>query len=209
MELYSYFRSSTAYRVRIALNLKGIDYKYRGINVLKKEHRSEEYLAIHPQGLLPTLVLADGAVLTQTNAILEYIEETYPDPPLLPSDPLERAKVRAWASNITCEIHSLNNLRALNYLLNEFNITQEQKLSWYQHWILEGFAPLEEQILAAPYCNGEEITVADLYLIPQIFNALRYETDMTAFPKIMSVYEACNKLDAFERAAPANQPDAF
>lgn len=208
MELYSYFRSSAAYRLRIALNIKGIEHTLKPVNLLKGEHKSEAYRALQPQGLVPALQLDDGTTLGQTTAIVEYLEAEYPHTPLLPRDSVAAAVVRSWVNTIACDIHPLNNLRVLKYLAHELGVDETQKSAWYHHWISEGFAALESQVRAAPYCFGAEVTLADIYLIPQIYNALRFNTDMTAFPKLMAIDEACNKLAAFAEARPENQPDA-
>lgn len=208
MELFTYFRSSAAYRVRIALNLKGIEHQLTPVNLLKGEHKSEAYKQLQPQGLVPALKLDDGRVINQSTAILEYLETEYPQVPLLPSDSYDAAIVRSWVNLIGCDIHPIDNLRVLKYLVHELGVGEEDKVAWYQHWITEGFTALESQIKAAPYCFGSEVTLADLYLVPQVYNALRFNTDMSAFPKIMSVYEACNALAAFDNAKPENQPDS-
>lgn len=205
MDLYTYFRSSTAYRVRIALNLKAISHNLVTVNLLKAEHSSPDYKTLNPQGLVPALKLDDGNIINQSPAMLEYLEEVYPDTPLLPSDPIERAKVRGWCNVIGCDIHPIDNLRVLKYLTGELGHSEEEKLAWYHHWIRLGFEALEPQLLAAPYCNGDQVTHADLYLVPQVYNALRFEHDMTDFPKIMNIYNACNALDAFKNAAPEAQ----
>lgn len=208
MQLYSYFRSSAAYRVRIVLNYKGIDYQHIGINMLVNEQRSDDFLALNPQGLVPALCLDDGTMLTQSTAILEWLEEVYPEPPLYPQDLIERAKVRMIVNAIACDIHPLNNLRVLKYLKNELGVGDEQKAAWYQHWIAMGFDAVERQISGAPYARGDSISLADVYLIPQVYNALRFKQDMAPYPKILSIYRACNLLDAFAAAAPEAQPDS-
>lgn len=208
MELYSYYRSSAAYRVRIALNLKEISCSILPVNLLQAEHQSAGYRSINPQGLVPTLKTGQGHIITQSTAILEWLEETYPDTPLLPEDALERATIRSWCSQIACDIHPVNNLRVLKYLTSDIGVEEAVKNRWYHHWIEEGFAALEAQISAAPYCFGTHVTLADLYLVPQVFNALRFEVPMDPFPKIMQVYESCNQLSAFIDAKPENQIDA-
>lgn len=208
LQLFSYFRSSAAYRVRIALNLKAVGYVQEGVNLVADQQRSDSYMAINPQGLVPALRLENGTVLSQSTAILEWLEEAYPELPLYPKDPIERAKARALTNSVACDIHPLNNLRVLKYLAGEMGITDEQKTSWYHHWIAQGFTSLENQLTATPYSMGDRITMVDVYLIPQIYNALRFKQDMTPFPKIMQVYAACNVLDAFKTAAPEVQPDA-
>lgn len=208
MELFSYFRSSAAYRLRIAFNLKGVEHNIRPVNLLKAEHKSEEYLAINPQGLVPALKIDDGRVLTQSTAILEYIEATQSGQPLLPSDEFEAAKVRSWVNQIACDIHPVNNLRILKYLSGELGADDEAKNAWYQHWIEVGFSALEEQLGDGPFCYGEQVTLADVYLIPQVYNAKRFNVDMSQFPKISAIVDHCNSLDAFIQAMPENQVDA-
>jgi len=208
MELYTYFRSSAAYRVRIALNLKAIAHTLIPVNLLKGEHHGNDYKALQPQGLVPALKTDDGKLINQSTAMLEYLEAEHPQIPLLPSDCYDAAIVRGWANTIACDIHPIDNLRVLKYLVNEFDVNDEQKTAWYQHWIIEGFTALESQIKATPYCFGSEVTLADVYLIPQVYNALRFHTDMSAFPKIMAIYDTCNTLGAFDKAKPENQTDS-
>ena len=208
LQLYSYFRSSAAYRVRIALNLKGVEYQQIGVNLVKVEQRSKEYLALNPQGMVPSLRLEDGTVLTQSGAILEWLEEAFPETRLHPGDAVERAKCRALYNSIACDIHPLNNLRVLKYLSGELGIGDEQKTAWYQHWIALGFSGLEGQLRGAPYALGDSLTLVDVCLIPQVYNALRFNQDMSNYPRIMGVYLACNELGAFQTAAPDAQPDA-
>ncbi|MBR9910075.1 MAG: maleylacetoacetate isomerase [Gammaproteobacteria bacterium] len=207
MELFSYFRSSAAYRVRIALNLKQIEHSIVPVNLLNSEQRGAEYMALQPQGLVPALRLADGRVISQSTAILEYLEAVFPAHPLLPADPYQAAQVRSWANLIACDIHPLDNLRVLKYLKNKLGVSDPEKDSWYQHWILEGFRALESQLVAAPYAAGAQVTLAEVYLVPQVYNALRFNTDLGEFPKIRSIYAACNELPAFQRAAPEQQVD--
>ncbi len=207
LQLYSYFRSSAAYRVRIALNLKSVEYEQIGVNLVKAEQRGPEYLALNPQGLVPSLRLEDGTVLTQSGAMLEWLEETYPQPRLYPADPIERARCRALCSAIACDIHPLNNLRVLKYLSGELGVSDEQKTTWYQHWIALGFDSLEGQLSGSPYALGDSPTMADVYLIPQVYNALRFKQDMSGYPRIQATYQACNELAAFQAAAPEAQPD--
>jgi maleylacetoacetate isomerase len=205
--LYSYFRSSAAFRVRIALNLKNVEYETAPIDLLKGEQRSPAYLAMNPQGLVPALRLADGRVLTQSTAILEWIDAAWPRPALLPSDEFERARVRACCSTIACDIHPLNNLRVLEYLSGTLTIDEQQKTAWYHHWLEAGFNGLEQQLAASPCSHGREPGMTDVYLVPQIANALRYRFDMTCFPKLSAVYAHCMTLDAFVKAHPDAQPD--
>tara|TARA_R110001606_G_scaffold339713_1_gene487820 strand:- start:932 stop:1567 length:636 start_codon:yes stop_codon:yes gene_type:complete len=207
MELYSYFRSTAAYRVRIALNLKGIDYSLTPVNLLKDEQKSDWYLAVNPLGLVPALRLDDGTVLSQSTAILEWLEETSPDMPLLPADPLQRSRVRAMANIIACDIHPLNNLRVLKHLVGELGVSEDAKKQWYHHWIKLGFDALERQMVKGAYTAGDGLSMADVYLVPQVFNALRFDMAMNPYPKIMSVFERCNEQDAFIKAHPDNQED--
>jgi len=207
VELYSYFRSTAAYRVRIALNLKELSYQLTPVNLLKNEQKSEWYRDVNPMGLVPALRLEDGTVLSQSTAILEWLEETSSDTPLLPADPLERARVRAMVNIIACDIHPLNNLRVLKHLVGALGVSEEAKEAWYHHWIQLGFDALESQMQEGAYTAGESLSMADVYLVPQVFNALRFDMDMAPYPKIMSVYERCNQLDAFVRAHPDNQAD--
>ena len=210
MKLYTYFRSSAAFRVRIALNLKGLAYDTAFVHLAKGEQRAPAYGAVNPQALLPTLE-EGGHLLTQSLAILEYLEETHPAPPLLPKDPFERARVRSLAMLVACEIHPVNNLRVLQHLKRALAQNEEQVNAWYRHWIGDGLAKLEAD-LARPgtgiYCQGNLPTIADCCLVPQIFNAQRYQCDTTPYPTVMRVFAACMKLDAFDRAQPAKQPDA-
>jgi maleylpyruvate isomerase len=210
MKLYTYFRSSAAYRVRIALNLKGIGYEAVPIHLTKDGGRqhSPEFRAVNPHGRVPALALDSGVVLTQSLAIIDYLDETHPKPPLLPADPVARAKVRAFTQIIACDIHPLNNLIALQYLRRTLKHEQAEIDAWYHHWILQGFEALEAMIGAGPYAFGSEVTVADICLIPQVFNARRLKVPLDKFPKIVAVDAACLKLAAFDQARPENQPDA-
>ncbi|WP_439134971.1 maleylacetoacetate isomerase [Pseudomaricurvus sp.] len=209
MELYGYYRSSAAYRVRIALNLKRLTYEQVAINLLQNEQQSEVYRLINPQGLVPSLKTDDDNILTQSPAILEWLEESYPEPPLLPQNALDKAKVRSWCFQVACDIHPICNLRILNYVKDNLNAGEEGKTAWLHHWMSEGFRALELQLKTerGVYCFGDWVTLADVYLIPQVFNALRFGVDMEAYPRIMSIYQACNELAAFERAQPErNKP---
>ncbi|AFU98173.1 maleylacetoacetate isomerase [Simiduia agarivorans] len=208
MKLYGYFRSSAAYRLRIALNLKGLSAEQVPVNLLKGEQKGEDYKRINPQGLVPSLATDQGAILTQSPAILEWLEDTYPNVPLLPADPLLRARVRSLCMQIACDVHPICNLRVLKYVANDLGAGEEGKIAWIHHWISEGFAAMESQLGDGPYCLGESLTLADVYLIPQVFNALRFKVPMAQFPKIMAVYNACNQVPAFQLAAPDQQPDA-
>ncbi len=211
MRLYTYFRSSAAFRVRIALNLKGLAYEPRFVHLAKGEHRKADYGAMNPQGLLPALI-DDGHLLTQSLAIIEYLEETHSSPSLLPKDPLGRARVRSLSLLVACEIHPLNNLRALQYLVRELGHSEEDKNKWYQHWIHDGLAKFEADLMRSKgtgrFCHGEAPTMADCCLVPQIFNAQRLECDLSHAPTVLRVFDECMKLEAFQRAQPARQPDA-
>jgi maleylacetoacetate isomerase/maleylpyruvate isomerase len=210
MKLYTYFRSSAAFRVRIAMNLKGLAYVPAFVHLARGEHRAPAYGSVNPQALLPTL--EDGGwLLTQSLAILEYLEETHPAPPLLPKDSFERARVRSLAMLIACEIHPVNNLRVLQHLKRAMGQSEEQVNAWYRHWIGDGLAKLEADLARTDtgvYCHGNSPTIADCCLVPQVFNAQRYQCDTMAYPTVMRVFAACMKLDAFDRAQPSKQPDA-
>lgn len=219
MKLYNYFRSSASYRVRIALELKGLAYDYVAVNLVQGEQRKAPYADWVADPLVPMLEV-DGVRLTQSMAIIEYLDETHPATPLLPADALARAQVRALAQSIACEIHPLNNLRVLKYLVNELGQDEAAKLSWYRHWVSQGLAHFENQLqtLAAQrtasgqapsrYCHGDVPTLADCCLIPQVYNAQRFEVSLDGLPLIQKVIQACMALPAFERAQPHNCPDA-
>ncbi|HEX2492216.1 MAG TPA: maleylacetoacetate isomerase [Steroidobacter sp.] len=211
MKLYTYFRSSAAFRVRIALNLKGLSYESVAKTLVNNEHRAAEYLAVNPHGLVPALEI-DGAVLSQSLAIIEYLDETHPTPPLLPPDPLGRARVRSMALAIACEIHPLNNLRVLTYLRGELKRDDDAVNQWYRHWITEGFTGLEAQVRQSSttkrYCYGDSVSLADVLLVPQVFNARRFNTDLTAFPTLTAISAHLEFLPAFAAARPQAQPDA-
>jgi maleylacetoacetate isomerase len=207
MRLHTYFRSSAAYRVRIALNLKGLAYESVPVNLLKGEHGASEYMAVNPQGRVPSLE-TDGAVLIQSPAILEYLEETHPEPPLLPSDPVARARVRAACALIGCDIHPLNNLAVLRYLKGQLGHEQAAIDAWYAHWIVEGFDALEKLIGQGPFAFGRRPTLADVYLVPQVANARRFKIALDRWPRIAAAEAACAARDAFAAAAPDRQPDA-
>ena len=207
MKLYTYFRSSAAYRVRIALNLKGVAYDSVSINLLTGEQREEGYRAINPQGRVPSLDIG-VATLIQSPAILEYLDECYPEPPLLPVGAVNRAKVRAVASLIGCDIHPLNNSGTIAYLKKRLGHDQATADEWYAHWVREGFDAIERLIEPGPYAFGSRITLADVYLVPQVFNARRFNVSLDAYPKIAAVDAACAGHKAFQDAAPASQPDA-
>jgi maleylacetoacetate isomerase len=210
MKLYSYFRSSAAYRVRIALNLKGVAYQTFAVHLIKDggHHRRPEFRALNPQMRVPVLEAPTGDLLIQSMAIVEYLDEAYPDPPLLPKDLIARAKVRALAQIIACDVHPLNNLGPLRYLKHQLDQQQSAIDAWYHHWILEGFEALEALIEPGPYLYGSAVTLADICLVPQVFNARRLKVPLDQFPKIVGVDAACAKLPAFDRARPENQPDA-
>ncbi|HEV3372947.1 MAG TPA: maleylacetoacetate isomerase [Xanthobacteraceae bacterium] len=210
MTLYSYFRSSAAYRVRIAFNLKGLGYDTAAIHLQKDggQHRKPAYRAINPQMRLPTLKLDSGELLTQSLAIIEYLDEVHPQPPLLPSDPVERAQVRALAQLVACDIHPLNNLAPLRYLKNELGQDQSKIDAWYHHWVREGFDALEAMAAAGPYAHGTDVTLADICLVPQVANARRLKVPLDPYPKIVAIDAACAELSAFEEARPERQPDA-
>ena len=210
MQLYTYFRSSAAYRVRIALNLKGLSAEMVPIHLQKAGglNKKPEYRAVNPQMRVPALRLDSGELLTQSLAIIEYLDEVVPEPPLLPRDPVDRAKVRSIAQLIACDIHPLNNVSALRYLKNELGQDQAKIDRWYHHWILEGFDAMEVMVRPAPYAFGSAVTLADICLVPQVYNARRLKAPLDRFPKLVAIDAACAKLAAFERARPENQPDA-
>lgn len=212
MKLYTFFRGSSPFRLRIALNLKGLRYEAVPVHLGRNEHQRAEFGAVNPQQLLPALVLDDGQVLTQSLAIMEYLEEKYPEPPLLPKDPYGRARVRALSLLIACEIHPLNNKRTLDYLRSGVGRSEEQLADWYRHWIDDGLAKLEAAMARNPssgrFSHGDTPSMADCCLVPQVFNARRYHNDTSKFPTVMRVFGECMKLDAFIRAQPSKQPDA-
>lgn len=213
MKLYSYFRSSAAYRVRIALNLKQLPFDYVPVHLLRYggQQLQDTYRAMSPDALVPTLI--DGDVpLQQSLAIIEYLEETHPTPPLLPKQPVDRAYVRAIALQIACEIHPLNNLRVLKYLKHMLQVPEDAKNDWYRHWIESGFASLEARLANNPrtgkLCFGDTPTMADICIVPQVFNAHRFSIETAHYPTIQRIYEYASTLDAFKAAAPGVQPDA-
>ena len=209
MELYNYFRSSASYRVRIALALKGLEYDYKPVHLTKNEHLNESYAAVLASRLVP--LLRDGDhMLTQSLAIMEYLDETHPEPPLLPKAPAERARVRALALDVACEIHPLNNLRVLRYLVRDLKVSEDDKDRWYRHWVETGLEVVERQLAAQPstYCHGSTPSLADCCLVPQIFNAQRFKCRTDHIPQTMRVYEACMKLPAFSKTQPSECPDA-
>src|SRR4051794_29035682 len=211
LQLYTFFRSSAAYRVRIALNIKGLHFKTISKALGKGEHQQPEYLAINAQGLVPALVVQDS-VLTQSLAIIEYLDEEFPTPPLLPSESTARAHVRAMALAIACDIHPLNNLRVLNYLKREFKQDDAAVNDWYRHWVAEGFRPLEQSVQKyssdGRYCFGTAVSMADVLLVPQMFNARRFEVDLSPYPKLLQISQHLESLPEFAAARPEAQPDA-
>ena len=210
MNLYTYFRSSAAYRVRIALNLKGLQYDMVPIHLTKDggQQRKPEFQKVNPQMRVPALELSSGSVLTQSLAIIEYLDDIEPEPPFLPADALERANVRALAQVVACDIHPLNNLITLQYLKRSLKQEQTEIDVWYHHWVTEGFKALEQMLKPGPFAYGAHVTLADICLVPQVFNARRLKVPLDAFPKIVAVEQACLKQPAFDKARPENQPDA-
>lgn len=210
MKLYTYFRSSAAYRVRIALNLKGLTYDMVPIHLTKDggQHKADTYRAVNAQMRVPALALDNGEVLIQSLAIIDYLDEAHPNPPLLPADPTARAQVRAMAQIIACDIHPLNNLASLQYLRRQLKHEQPEIDAWYHHWIHAGFEALETLVRPGPYTYGETVTLADVCLVPQVYNARRLKVPLDNYPKIVAVDAACTALPAFQLAHPDNQPDA-
>ncbi|WP_300301553.1 maleylacetoacetate isomerase [Ferrovibrio sp.] len=211
MLLYGYFRSSAAYRVRIALNLKGLDYDNHFIHLQKNDQLAEAYAALNPQKQVPALVDGD-TLLTQSLAIVEYLEETHPNPPLLPAGAVARARVRALALAIACDIHPLNNLRVLRYLVKEMGLPEDKKDQWYRHWVENGLQAVEKMLndsaATGQFCHGNTPSMADVCLVPQVANARRFNCDLSACPTIVRIDAECRKLEVFARAAPDRQPDA-
>lgn len=210
MKLYTFFRSSAAYRVRIALNHKGLPYEMVSIHLSKDggQQRKPDFVAVNPQMRVPVLQLPSGDVITQSLAIIEYLDDIHPEPPLLPADPLVRAYTRAIAQTIACDIHPLNNTSVLQYLKNTLKHEQAEIDSWYHHWIIAGFKAIEAMIEPRPYACGAQVTLADICLVPQVANARRFKVPLDAFPKIVAAEQACLNLAAFDKARPENQPDA-
>jgi maleylacetoacetate isomerase len=213
VRLYGYWRSTAAWRVRIALNLKGIDWEYASVHLLRDggEQRAPGFLARNPQGLVPALE-TDGLVLTQSLAILEYLEETHPAPALLPSDPAGRARVRSLAQVIACDLHPLNNLRVLQQLRERFGLDEQQRDEWVRHWVREGLGALETRLAREPatgrFCHGDVPGLSDCCLVPQLYNARRYGCELDECPTLLRIEAACDELEAFRRAVPDRQPDA-
>jgi maleylpyruvate isomerase len=212
MKLYDYFRSSAAYRVRIALNLKGLAPERAFVHLRRGAQRADDYLAVNPQGLVPALVTDGGDVLTQSLAIIEYLDETHPTPPLLPADPAARARVRSLAMAIACDIHPIDNLRVLRYLVHTMGVSEAQKDAWYNYWIDVGLEALERRLAGDPAtgrcCHGDGPTLADICLVPQLANARRVNLDLSPYPTLVRIDAACRELPAFAAAEPARQPDA-
>ncbi|MGD8326862.1 MAG: maleylacetoacetate isomerase [Sphingomonadales bacterium] len=209
MHLYTYFRSSAAFRVRIALNLKGLDWEAIPVNLRENEQKDTGYIAANPQGLLPALAV-EGEILSQSLAILEYLDEVQPDPALLPERSIDRAHVRAMAQVVACEIHPLNNLRVLKYLRGPLGQSEEVTNEWYRYWIKEGFTALEALVRrygSDTHCFGDVLSLADVCLVPQMWNARRFKTDLNAFPRLCAIDAHLTSMDAFESAKPENQDD--
>jgi maleylacetoacetate isomerase len=210
VKLYTYFRSSAAYRVRIALNLKGLQYDMVPVHLTKEggQQRKPEFQKVNPQMRVPALEMSSGDVLTQSLAIIEYLDDIEPEPPFLPADALERAYVRALAQIVACDIHPLNNLMTLQYLKRMLKHEQAEIDTWYHHWVIEGFKALEQMLKPGPYAYGPHVTLADICLVPQVFNARRLKVPLDVFPNIVAVEQVCLQLPAFDKARPENQPDA-
>jgi len=210
MKLHNYFRSSASFRVRIALELKGLAYDYVAVQIVKGEHRKEPFAALSADGLVPLLEVEDDK-LSQSMAIIEYLDEVHPTPALLPPDALGRARVRALAQSIACEVHPLNNLRVLRYLVRDLKVADEEKNQWYRHWCREGLEAFERQLSRLPtsvYCYGDTPTLADCCLVPQIFNAARFDVNFDGLPRTRAAYDACMALPAFQKAQPSACPDS-
>ena len=210
MKLYNYFRSSASFRVRIALHLKSLPYEYIAVHLAKGENLLDTYRQIAADNLVPNMEI-DGEHLNQSMAIIEYLDEMHPEPALLPKDPLGRARVRALAQSIACEIHPINNLRVLKYLTGTLGVSEDQKNTWYRHWVRDGLEAFERQLAKGPqstYCYGNTPTLADCCLVPQIFNGKRFNVNIDGLPRTMAAFDACMKLDAFQKAQPSACPDA-
>jgi maleylacetoacetate isomerase len=212
MKHYGFFRSSAAFRLRIALNLKGLEAEHVLVNFAKQEQLGAGYKSVNPQARVPSLALDDGTVLIQSLAIIEYLEETHPNPPLLPKDAKGRARVRGLANLIACDIHPLNNISVLNYLRDQLKVDEPSRNGWYRHWVAQGFAAFEallkESRDTGSFCHGNMPGLADVCLVPQVFNAQRYECPLGGYPTLTRVFDACMKLDAFDKAQPMKQPEA-
>ncbi len=202
MKLFGYYRSSATYRVRIALHLKGLQYESQAIDLTARENLDPEYRKINPLGLVPCLQLDDGRVISQSGAIIEWLESRYPGPPLLPGDLLAQAEVRAWINTIACDVHPLNNLSVLSYLRDKLQVDERGVRNWYHHWLIRGFNFLEQAIVAAPYCAGDQVGMADVYLVPQLYNARRFKLALDPYPRLRAVDAACLQLPAFARCTP-------
>ena len=210
MKLYNYFRSSASFRVRIALELKGLSYEYLPVHLARGDHKLPEYAAVSPSGLVPLLVLDDGRKLSQSMAIIEYLDEMHPTPALLPRNPMTRAQVRALSQLIACEIHPLNNLRVLKYLTRELKVDEDAKNTWYRHWVRDGLEAFERELAELPasrFCVGDTPTLVDCCLVPQIFNGKRFQVDFSGLSRTMAAFEACMALPAFQKAQPSACPD--
>jgi maleylacetoacetate isomerase len=210
MRLYSFFRSSAAFRVRIALNLKGVDYETVAVNLPSSAHRLPDFLAVNPQATIPTLD-DDGTILWQSLAIIEYLDARFPEPRLIPLEPVARARVQALAQLIACEIHPLNNLRVLRYLRGELKLDEAAVSKWYSHWVAEAFGPLETLVArfsSGRYCFADSLSIADVCLVPQMYNARRFACDLTPYPTLVRIVDGLQTEPAFARAAPEQQPDA-
>ncbi len=210
MKLYNYFRSSASFRVRIALQLKGLAYEYVPVHIARGDHKKAPYAQVAADTLVPVLEMDDGTRLSQSMAIIEFLDETFPAVPLLPAGAPGRARVRALAQSIACEIHPLNNLRVLKYLVRELKIEEEPKNTWYRHWVREGLEAFERQLAQLPpsiYCFGDTPTMADCCLVPQIFNGQRFNCNFSGLNRTMAAFDACMKLDAFQKAQPSACPD--
>lgn len=206
MKVYGYYRSSAAYRIRIALNLKGLEAEEISVNLATGEQHTPEFRQRNPQGLVPMLETEAGSI-NQSLAMLEWLDEQYPQAKLLPDEPFARAQVRALTYTIACDIHPLNNLRVLKYLVAELGADEDAKLRWYHHWLDKGFGAVEARLTESRFCCGEEVSLADVVLVPQVYNALRYEFPLSRFPNIERIVNNCNQLDAFDRARPERQED--
>lgn len=219
MQLYNYFRSSASFRVRIALQIKGLPYDYQPVHLVRGEHRDPAYTARVGDALVPTLITDEGAAMSQSMAIIEYLDETHPEPPLLPPTALDRARVRALAQMVACDIHPLNNLRVLQYLVRELKVGDDAKNAWYRHWVRQGLEAFERQLALlagerstqglspSVYCWGDAPTLADCCLVPQIFNGQRFAVPLDGLPRTMGVFDACMALPAFQQAQPSACPD--